>query len=46
MESSHKRWTNKKGQTSIKFNIPLDARAPSYDDTGSAAEENIVHMWD
>lgn len=30
----------------IKLNIPLDARAPSYDDTGSAAEENIVHMWD
>jgi len=30
----------------IKFNIPLDARAPSYDDTGSAAEENIAHMWD
>ena len=30
----------------IKFNIPLDARAPSYDDTGSSAEENIVHMWD
>ncbi len=30
----------------IKFNIPLDARAPSYDDTGSSAEENIEHMWD
>jgi len=30
----------------IKFNIPLDARAPSYDDTGSSAEENIAHMWD
>lgn len=30
----------------IKFNIPLDARAPSYDDTGSSAEENILHMWD
>lgn len=30
----------------IKLNIPLDARAPSYDDTGTAAQENIVHMWD
>jgi hypothetical protein len=30
----------------IKFNIPLDARAPSYDDTGTSAQENIVHMWD
>ena len=30
----------------IKFNIPLDARAPSYDDTGSSAEENIGDMWD
>jgi hypothetical protein len=30
----------------IKFNIPLDARAPSYDDTGSSAEENIADMWD
>ena len=30
----------------IKFNIPLDARTPSYDDSGDAAQENIVHMWD
>jgi len=30
----------------IKFNIPLDARTPSYDDTGDAAQANIVHMWD
>ena len=30
----------------IKFNIPLDARSPSYDDSGDAANENIVHMWD
>lgn len=30
----------------IKFNIPLDARAPSYDDTGTSAEENIADMWD
>lgn len=30
----------------IKFNIPLDARTPSYDDGGHAAQTNIVHMWD
>jgi len=30
----------------VKFNIPLDARTPSYDDTGDAAQANIVHMWD
>ena len=30
----------------IKFNIPFDGRAPSYDDTGTAAQENIAVMWD
>ncbi|MBM4020552.1 MAG: carbohydrate-binding family 6 protein, partial [Planctomycetes bacterium] len=30
----------------VKFNIPLDARTPSYDDSGDAAQENIAHMWD
>ncbi len=30
----------------IKFNIPLDARTPSYDDTGDAAQENIATMWE
>ncbi len=30
----------------IKFNIPLDVRTPSYDDTGDAAQTNYVHMWD
>lgn len=29
----------------LKFNIPLDARAPSYDDTGSSAHHNIPVMW-
>ena len=29
----------------IKFNIPLDARLPSYDDTGDAAQNNIIEMW-
>ena len=30
----------------LKFNIPFDARAPSYDDTGTAAQQNIPVMWD
>jgi hypothetical protein len=30
----------------IKFNFPLDARNPSYDDTGDAAQNNILTMWD
>ncbi len=30
----------------LKFNIPLDARAPSYDDTGSSAHHNIAVMWE
>ncbi len=29
----------------IKFNIPLDARTPGYDDTGDAAQSNIAEMW-
>jgi hypothetical protein len=30
----------------LKFNIPFDGRAPSYDDTGTAAQKNIAAMWD
>jgi len=30
----------------VKFNIPLDARTPSYDDTGDSAQANIANMWD
>lgn len=30
----------------LKFNIPLDDRQPSHDDRGTAAQTNIVHMWD
>ena len=30
----------------VKFNIPLDARTPSYDDSGDAAQANIANMWD
>jgi len=29
----------------IKFNIPLDARTPSYSDAGDAAQQNIIEMW-
>lgn len=29
----------------IKFNIPLDARTPSYTDGGDAAQQNIPVMW-
>jgi len=30
----------------LRFNIPLDARTPSYDDTGDAAQDNIATVWD
>jgi hypothetical protein len=30
----------------IKFNIPLDARTPSYTDNGDAGQHNIANMWD
>jgi hypothetical protein len=29
----------------IKFNIPLDARTPSYSDNATAAQANIPEMW-
>jgi hypothetical protein len=29
----------------IKFNIPLDARTPSYSDNSDAAQNNIPEMW-
>lgn len=29
-----------------KFNIPLDARTPSYSDMSDAAQANIADMWD
>lgn len=34
------------GKRGIKFNIPWDARTPSYDDTGDAAQNNIETVWD
>ncbi len=30
----------------IKFNIPLDARTPSYADNGDAAQSNIKEVWE
>ena len=30
----------------IKFNIPLDARTPSYSDASDSAVQNILHMWE
>ena len=30
----------------IKFNIPLDARSPSYSDEADSAQKNIENMWD
>lgn len=30
----------------IKFNIPLDARTPSYSDASTSATVNIPHMWE
>lgn len=30
----------------IKFNVPLDARTPSYSDSSDSARQNIENMWD
>jgi hypothetical protein len=30
----------------LKYNIPWDARTPSYDDTGDAAQKNIATIYD
>jgi hypothetical protein len=38
----HKPFIARRG---IKFNIPLDARTPSYSDAGDAAQQNIPEMW-
>ena len=32
-------------QRGIKFNIPLDARTPSYSDNSDSAQQNIGEMW-
>ena len=40
---SGKPYIKKRG---LKFNIPLDARTPSYADSGFAAQHNIATMWE
>ena len=34
------------GRRGIKFNIPLDARTPSYSDDSTSGQANIAEMWD
>ncbi|MDP9175668.1 MAG: carbohydrate-binding family 6 protein [Planctomycetota bacterium] len=41
-DSDHAPFIPRRG---IKFNIPLDARAPSYSDAGDSAQQNIPEMW-
>jgi len=41
-DGAHAPYVVKRG---IKFNIPLDARTPSYSDAGDAAQQNIPEMW-
>ena len=33
-------------QRGLKFNIPLDARSPSYSDDSDSAQANIANMWE
>ncbi|GLR69221.1 hypothetical protein [Agaribacter marinus] len=40
---THTPYLKKRG---LKFNLPLDARTPSYDDTGDSAQTNIATVWD
>ena len=42
-DEDHKPYIAKRG---LKFNIPLDERQPSHDDSGTAAQTNVVNMWD
>jgi hypothetical protein len=42
MSSDHTPFISRRG---IKFNIPLDARTPSYSDAGDSAQQNIPEMW-
>jgi len=41
-DTDHTPYIAKRG---IKFNVPLDARNPSYSDAGDAAQHNIPEMW-
>lgn len=42
-DSDHKPHIAQRG---IKFNIPLDARSPSYSDDSDSAQANIANMWE
>jgi len=42
-EISEKPYIKKRG---LKYNIPLDARTNTFDDSGDAAQNNIINMWD
>ena len=42
MSSQDNAFIKKRG---IKFNIPLDARTPSYSDAGDSAQKNILNVW-
>jgi len=41
-DSDHAPYIARRG---IKFDIPLDARTPSYSDAGDAAQQNIPEIW-
>jgi hypothetical protein len=41
-DSDHSPYIERRG---IKFNIPLDARTPSYSDNSDSAQKNIPEMW-
>ncbi|HEY1496088.1 MAG TPA: hypothetical protein VGF49_16160, partial [Candidatus Solibacter sp.] len=41
-DGDHSPYIEKRG---IKFNVPLDARTPSYSDNSDAAQNNIAEMW-
>lgn len=42
-EKAHKPYLLRRG---LKYNIPFDGRAPSYDDTGTSAQNAIPVMWE
>ena len=41
-DADHSPHIEKRG---IKFNVPLDARTPSYSDNSDSAQNNIAEMW-
>ncbi|MFC2089454.1 Ig-like domain-containing protein [Bacteroidota bacterium] len=42
-DQEQKPYVEKRG---VKINIPLDIRTPSFDDSGEAAQRNVITMWD